>query len=88
MTTTPTARCRELLLAGRRAEAELEVAELVAKQFGMAVTRASVGADWTSLNSVNGIVEVADGGRWFFKFHQEEGEEATVREYYRAEILQ
>lgn len=88
MTTTPTARCRELLLAGRRAEAELEVAELVAKQFGMAVTRTSIGADWTSLNSVNGIVEVANGGRWFFKFHQEEGEEATVREYYRAEILQ
>ena len=88
MTTTPTARCRELLLAGRRAEAEVAVAELIADQFGLTITRASIGTDWTSLNSVNGIVDAAGGERWFFKFHQEEGEEATVREYYRAEILQ
>jgi len=88
VTITPTARCRELLLAGRRADAELVVAGLIAEQFAMAVTRASIGVDWTSLNSVNGTVETADGGRYFFKFHQEEGEEETVREYYRAEILQ
>ena len=88
MTTTPTARCRELLLAGRRVEAELAVAELIASQFGLSVTHASIGADWTSLNSVNGVVDVEGGDRWFFKFHQEEGEEATVGEYYRAEILQ
>ena len=88
MTTTPTARCRELLLAGRRADAELTVAELIAQQFGMAVQHATIGADWTSLNSVNGVVETTSGERYFFKFHQEEGEEATVREYYRAEILQ
>jgi hypothetical protein len=88
VTTTPTARCRELLLAGRRGEAELAVAELIAHQFGLSVIRVSIGADWTSLNSVNGIVDAAGGDRWFFKFHQEEGEEATVREYYRAGILQ
>ena len=87
MTITPTARCRQLLLAGQRADAELVVAELIAQQFGMAIERASIGADWTSLNSVNGVVETAAGERYFFKFHQEEGEEATVREYYRAEIL-
>ena len=81
MTTTPTARCRQLLLAGRRAEAETAVAELIASQFGFAVTSASIGADWTSLNSVNGIVERASGECFFFKFHQEEGEETTVREY-------
>ena len=88
MTETPTARCRALLLAGRRNEAELSVAELITHQFGMTVTRASIGADWTSLNSVNGLVEIEGGERYFFKFHQEEGEEATVHEYYRAEILQ
>ena len=88
MTDTPTARCRELLLAGRRGEAELAAAELIASQFGISVRRASIGADWTSLNSVNGIVDEESGERWFFKFHQEEGEEATVHEYYRAEILQ
>jgi len=88
VTSGPTARCRALLLADRRADAERVVAELIAEQFGIAVTRATIGADWTSLNSVNGIVETAAGERHFFKFHQEEGEEATVREYYRAEILQ
>ena len=88
MTHTPTARCRELLLAGCRGEAELAVAELIASEFGISVRRASIGADWTSLNSVNGIVDAESGERWFFKFHQEEGEEATVHEYYRAEILQ
>ena len=88
MTSTPTARCRELLLAGRRAEAELAVAELISNQFDLPVKRAAIGADWTSLNSVNGVVETASGARYFFKFHQEEGEESTVREYYRAGILQ
>ncbi|MCC6193636.1 MAG: hypothetical protein IT518_04130 [Burkholderiales bacterium] len=88
MTLAPTARCRELVLAGRRAEAEAVVAELVARQFDMVVRRASINADWTSLNSVNGAVEADDGRRYFFKFHQEEGEEATVREYYRGEVLQ
>jgi len=88
VTISPTARCRELLLAGRRADAERVVAGLIARQFALSVTRASIGADWTSLNSVNGTVESADGERYFFKFHQEEGEEETVREYYRAEILQ
>ena len=34
------------------------------------------------------MVETADGRRFFFKFHQEEGEEGTVEEYYRAELLQ
>jgi hypothetical protein len=37
---------------------------------------------------LNGIVDTDDGRRFFFKFHQEEGEEATVEEYYRAELLQ
>src|SRR5690606_12883084 len=36
----------------------------------------------------NGLVDVADGRRLFFKFHQEEGEEGTVEEYYRAGLLQ
>jgi hypothetical protein len=64
------------------------VAGLIAQQFAMPVTRASIGADWTSLNSVNGTVETADGERYFFKFHQEKAKRRPVREYYRAEILQ
>ncbi|MET0683233.1 MAG: hypothetical protein ABWZ29_07825 [Casimicrobiaceae bacterium] len=88
MTTAPTALCRRLVAAGKRAEAELVVADLVARQFDVAVRSASINADWTSLNSLNGTVDTEDGRRYFFKFHQEEDEEATVREYYRAEILQ
>jgi hypothetical protein len=48
----------------------------------------TITADWSSLNSLNGLVDTADGRRFFFKFHQEEGEEGTVEEYYRAELLQ
>jgi hypothetical protein len=84
----PTALARRLVLAGRREEAERVVAELIGENFGLVVRRAAIGADWSSLNSLNGNVEAADGRRFFFKFHQEEGEEATVEEYYRAELLQ
>ena len=88
MTTAPTALCRRLVAAGKRTEAELVVARLIARQFNVAVRSASINADWTSLNSLNGTVDIEDGRRYFFKFHQEEGEEATAREYYRAEILE
>lgn len=42
--------------------------------------------DRYSLNSLNGFFET-DEGDFFFKFHQEEGEEAMSGEYYRADIL-
>jgi hypothetical protein len=84
----PTAEARRLVAAGKRAEAEAIVARLISDNFDMAVAKIAINADWSSLNSLNGIVDVADGRRFFFKFHQEEGEEATVEEYYRAELLQ
>ncbi len=84
----PTARARWLVAEGRRAEAERVVARLIADTFGLDVVTVAITADWSSLNSLNGLVDVADGRRFFFKFHQEEGEEGTVREYYRAELLQ
>ena len=87
-TPRPRRSARRLIADGKRAEAELVVALLVARQFGIAVRSATIHADWTSLNSLNGRVDTDDGRRFFFKFHQEEDEEATVREYYRAEILQ
>jgi hypothetical protein len=43
--------------------------------------------DEYSLNSVSGRVRFADGDLLFFKFHSEEGEEAHVSEYYRAQLL-
>jgi len=88
VTAAPTALCGRLMATGKRADAELVVADLIARQFGIAVRGAAINRDWSSLNSVNGTVDLEDGRRYFFKFHQEEGEEATVREYYRAEILE
>jgi len=85
---SPTALARRLVAEGRRAEAEHVVASLIAENFELPVARLSINADWSSLNSLNGTVETVGGERFFFKFHQEEGEEATVEEYYRAELLQ
>ncbi len=85
---TPTAAARRLVAAGRRDEAEKVVAALIAENFDLALVRVAINADWSSLNSLNGVVDVADGRRFFFKFHQEEGESETVEEYYRAELLE
>lgn len=46
----------------------------------------AINHDRYSLNSLNGFFET-DEGDFFFKFHQEEGEEAMSGEYYRADIL-
>jgi hypothetical protein len=84
--TSPTARARALARAGRRAEAEAIIAELIAVEFGRAVRSVAINADAYSLNSLNGFVET-DEGPFFFKFHQEEGEGRMAGEYYRARIL-
>ncbi len=85
---SPTARARRLVMAGEKGEAERVVAELIAGNFDLPVRGCTINADWSSLNSLNGIVVTDDDRRFFFKFHQEEGEELTVEEYYRAELLQ
>jgi hypothetical protein len=85
---SPTALARCLVAEGRGAEAEGVVSKLIAENFDFSVRSCAINADWSSLNSLNGTVEAEDGRRFFFKFHQEEGEEATVQEYYRAELLQ
>ena len=87
-TASPTALARRLVADGKRGEAEGVVSRLIAENFDFAVRACAITADWSSLNSLNGTVEAEDGRRFFFKFHQEEGEEATVQEYYRAELLQ
>jgi hypothetical protein len=43
--------------------------------------------DEYSLNSVSGRARLKDGTTYFFKFHQEEGEQEKVSEYYRARLL-
>jgi hypothetical protein len=85
--TSPAARAAAAAKAGRWAEAEGIVAMLVREAFGLDVASVSVVRDRYSLNSVHGRLSIADGTSYFFKFHHEEGEEATLREFYQAEIL-
>jgi hypothetical protein len=81
-----TAEIRALALAGRVAEAEAALTGLVGRLFGLDVTALRINFDQYSLNSLNGFFE-AGGEAFFFKFHQEEGEEKISGEYYRADIL-
>lgn len=67
-----------------RAEAMLE--EFIAGLFDIPVTGLRINADQYSLNSLNGFFRSGDED-YFFKFHQEEGEEHMRGEYYRAGIL-
>jgi hypothetical protein len=82
----PTARARALMKTGQVAEAEAVVAALIADAFGRRVDQLTINRDAYSLNSLNGFVET-DAGPFFFKFHQEEGEDRMSGEYYRARIL-
>ena len=66
--------------------AEAELTRLLHDLFDMRAHAVKVNYDQYSLNSLNGFFE-ADGEAYFFKFHQEDGEEAMSGEYYRAEIL-
>jgi hypothetical protein len=85
--TSPLAAARAALAAGDQPRAEAILAAFVAEEFALPILRLEIRRDGYSLNSVNGFIDAADGRRFFFKFHQEEGEEATVEEYYRAELL-
>jgi hypothetical protein len=82
----PTARARALMKAGQVAEAEAVIAALIADEFRRRVNSLTINRDAYSLNSLNGFVET-DAGSFFFKFHQEEGEDRMSGEYYRARIL-
>lgn len=54
--------------------------------FGIDARNLEINRDAYSLNSLNGFF-TCDLGDSFFKFHQEDGEEAMRGEYYRADIL-
>jgi len=84
---TPVARALAASRAGRRDEAGAIVASLVQECFGFAAAGVTVASDRYSLNSLNGLLSTATGEEFFFKFHHEEGEEATSDEYYQAELL-
>lgn len=81
------ATARRLMAAGEVAAAEAELALLVTEITGVSVAELRINADAYSLNSLNGLLTLADGRRLFFKYHQEEGEQATIAEYYNGQLL-
>jgi hypothetical protein len=85
MTLSRTARIRALAQADI-VEAQRMLSALLGDLFGMRARNVRINFDKYSLNSLNGFFE-NDGEAYFFKFHQEEREEAMTGEYYRAEIL-
>lgn len=80
-----TARIRKLARSDET-QARAELVGLLAELFEIKAFDLAINHDQYSLNSLNGFFETADGS-FFFKFHQEEGEEDMVGEYYRADIL-
>ncbi len=74
------------LAAGDESAATAELTKLFADLFGLAAEGVAINRDQYSLNSLNGFLS-AEGEDYFFKFHQEDGEEAMTGEYYRADIL-
>ena len=61
--------------------------QLASEVIGVPATDLTINRDQYSLNSLNGRVTLRDGGQLFFKYHNEEGEDKTIEEYYNAELL-
>lgn len=74
------------LAAHDEGAATAELTKLFADLFGLVAEGVAINQDQYSLNSLNGFFSAGDAD-YFFKFHQEDGEEAMTGEYYRADIL-
>jgi hypothetical protein len=70
----------------RDGSAEILLKGLLHDVFDLDARDVEINYDQYSLNSLNGFF-ATDAGEFFFKFHQEEGEEEMRGEYYRADIL-
>lgn len=81
-----TERIRQLLRSGHEDAATALTRELLESVIGRPVSDVRINRDAYSLNSVNGFVRDASD-ELFFKFHQEENEQAGVAEYYNAQVL-
>lgn len=69
-----------------QAAAEGMLETFTGQLFDIPVADLKINRDQYSLNSLNGFFRSGDAD-FFFKFHQEEGEEKMRGEYYRADIL-
>jgi hypothetical protein len=58
---SPTSVARALAKVGKIPEAESAIKQLIASNFSMDVTSVKLNYDWTSLNSLNGMVQSHDG---------------------------
>jgi hypothetical protein len=76
-----------LLKRGDAEAAARETGAALRDMFDLDVTTVEFTQDEYSLNSVSGRARLRDGTTYFFKFHQEEGEQDNVTEYYRARLL-
>lgn len=85
---TPPSRTAQIRAMARSdvPQAEAMLTDFIAGLFAIPVLGLRINQDQYSLNSLNGFFD-SDGQGYFFKFHQEEGEEAMSGEYYRADIL-
>jgi len=81
-----TAQARALAKAGDLPGAARLIGNLLQAKFGFEAEDIHINVDIYSLNSLNGFFTAA-GQPYFFKFHQEENEEAMAGEYYRAGLL-
>lgn len=80
-----TAHIRQLAKSNMDA-ARAELTELLHETFQIEPINIQINDDQYSLNSLNGFFD-ADDEAFFFKFHQEEGEDQMRGEYYRADLL-
>ncbi len=76
-----------LLRRGDAQTAAREAGAALRDMFDLDVSAVEFTQDEYSLNSVSGRARLREGTTYFFKFHQEEGEEENVTEYYRAQLL-
>lgn len=86
--TQPASRTAEIRKVAKAADgrAEQMLTDLLRDLFKIDAQNVAINHDQYSLNSLNGFFDTQEG-QFFFKFHQEEGEEAMSGEYYRADIL-
>jgi hypothetical protein len=73
--------------AGAWDAAQAALIQLTTEVIGLPATSLTINQDQYSLNSLNGFVTLDNGESLFFKYHNEEGEERTIDEYYNAALL-
>ena len=81
------AQARSLARSDDWAGARACLLQLASEVIGVPASDLTINRDQYSLNSLNGRVTLEDGRQLFFKYHNEEGEDKTIEEYYNAELL-